>query len=349
MQKGGNIMDKKVEKVFTLIYNNDMLKEGLIKKQTIDEMYEYCTSISGGYTKEEFRKFIDEMYQYVKEKLINKNLSISDEDIKKISGGLQLNNKAISSLLAAITVSTPFVGAAGADNHQKNYNVPEENKTSIVQKIKNFIFRHPLLSATGAASIPITVILGIMLRSKHKKQDTPKQEEPAKEEEIPVKEEEQSTAEEEISEEDKEEGILEVAKDPLAAEEEISEVAKDSLAAEEEEISEEKRRDLGCLREAFELNVQNFSECEEQVMQHVGEDGSYSERVRASFQQMESYFLVLQKNIADEEKILESLRDCRAADGFIKLHRDHKTTVDKLDERYGAVLDKLQNIVNKKK
>ena len=173
-------MDK-VEKVFTLIYNNNRLKEELIKKQTIDEMYEYCTSISGGYTKEEFRKFIDEMYQYVKEKLINKNLSISDEDIKKVSGGLQLNNKAISSLLAAITVSTPFVGAAGADNDQKNDNVPVENKTSIAQKIKDFVFKHPIASATGVASIPITVILGIMLRSQHKEKERPKQEPPEQE------------------------------------------------------------------------------------------------------------------------------------------------------------------------
>ena len=173
-------MDK-VEKVFTLIYNNNRLKEELIKKQTIDEMYEYCTSISGGYTKEEFRKFIDEMYQYVKEELINKNLSISDEDIKKVSGGLQLNNKAISSLLAAITVSTPFVGAAGADNDQKNDNVPVENKTSIAQKIKDFVFKHPIASATGVASIPITVILGIMLKSQHKEKERPKQEPPKQE------------------------------------------------------------------------------------------------------------------------------------------------------------------------
>ena len=349
MQKGGNIMDKKVEKVFTLIYNNDMLKEGLIKKQTIDEMYEYCTSISGGYTKEEFRKFIDEMYQYVKEKLINKNLSISDEDIKKISGGLQLNNKAISSLLAAITVSTPFVGAAGADNHQKNYNVPEENKTSIVQKIKNFIFRHPLLSATGAASIPITVILGIMLRSKHKKQDTPKKEKPTKEEEISVEEGEQPEKEE-VLEEDKEEEISEVVKEPLAAaEEEISEVAKDSLAAEEEEISEEKRRELNYLREAFDLSVDNFGEYESQVMKYIEEDRAYSERIHESFQQMVNCFFMLKQNIKDEGKILESLRACMGVDEFIKLHSDHKTTVGEVDKRYGAVIKELENIGNFKK
>ncbi len=160
-------MDK-VEKVFTLIYNNSKLKEELIKKQTIDEMYEYCTSISGGYTREEFDKFINEMCQYVKEELTNKNLSISDEDMKKVSGGTQLKNKAISSLLAAMTISTPLVGAAS--NNQKNTDIPVESKTSITQKIKDFVSKNPIKTGTTAVGISAMALLGWGLHNKDVKE-----------------------------------------------------------------------------------------------------------------------------------------------------------------------------------
>ncbi len=160
-------MDK-VEKVFTLVYNNSKLKEELIKKQTIDEMYEYCTSISGGYTREEFDKFVNEMCQYVKEELTNKNLSISDEDMKKVLGGTQLKNKAISSLLAAMTISTPLVGAAS--NNQENTDIPVESKTSITQKIKDFVSKNPITTGITSVGIPTMVILGITLQKKNEQE-----------------------------------------------------------------------------------------------------------------------------------------------------------------------------------
>lgn len=162
-------MDK-VEKVFTLIYNDYKLKEELIKKQTIDEMYEYCTSILGGYTKEEFEDFVNKMCQYVKDELTNNNLSISDEDMKKISGGTQLKNKAISSLLAAITISTPLVGAAGSD--QENANVPPENKVSFIQKAKDFVSKDPTKSGVTAAGISLAVMLGVALNRNRKNDAT---------------------------------------------------------------------------------------------------------------------------------------------------------------------------------
>lgn len=168
MGKGANAMNK-VEKVFTLIYNDSKLKEELIKKQTIDEMYEYCTSISDGYTKEEFEKFVNEMCQYVEEELTNKNLSISDEDMKKVSGGTQLKNKAISSLLAAMAISTPLVGAAS--NNQENTDIPVESKTSITQKIKNFVSKNPIKTKATAAGISVMALLGWELHNKNVKEE----------------------------------------------------------------------------------------------------------------------------------------------------------------------------------
>ena len=185
-------MDK-VEKVFTLIYNDSKLKEELIKKQTIDEMYEYCTSISSGYTKEEFNNFVNKMCQYVKDELIANNLSISDDDIKKVSGGAQLKNKAISSLLAAMTISTPLVGAAS--NDQKNTGVPVENKVSITQKIKNFVSKNPIKAGTTAVGISTMVILGVTLHKKNK-QEKKATEEKRKAEERRKAEEERSAQEE---------------------------------------------------------------------------------------------------------------------------------------------------------
>lgn len=61
-------MNKMAEKALIRIYNDPQLREKFICQNTLESMYGYCSSILGGYTKEEFIKFIIEMYDYASQK-----------------------------------------------------------------------------------------------------------------------------------------------------------------------------------------------------------------------------------------------------------------------------------------
>ena len=57
-----------VEQALTKIYNDPELREKFMYQNTLESMYGYCCSILGGYTKEEFSNFINEMYEYASKK-----------------------------------------------------------------------------------------------------------------------------------------------------------------------------------------------------------------------------------------------------------------------------------------
>ena len=62
-----------VEIALTKIYNDPKLRKQFICQNTLESMYWYCSSVLGGYTKEEFRKSINEMYEYASQKNTEKN------------------------------------------------------------------------------------------------------------------------------------------------------------------------------------------------------------------------------------------------------------------------------------
>jgi hypothetical protein len=106
-----------VIKVLEIIASESKLQQELTKKETIEEVYEYLTSISDGYTIDELKEFLLELLKSV--------ANVPEEQLEKTSGGIQLNKKTLSTMLAALTVASPLVGAVGGE--------------TIVQQLKNNI------------------------------------------------------------------------------------------------------------------------------------------------------------------------------------------------------------------
>ncbi len=87
--------------------NNPKYLENIKNFKTSQELYEYCSSISGGYSKEEFDRFIQNIAG------INKKLKLlSDDKLESVSGGLDrkqakdLKGKLEKAAMGAATLST---------------------------------------------------------------------------------------------------------------------------------------------------------------------------------------------------------------------------------------------------
>ena len=76
---------KKFNELMEKINSDESLKKEFSKKTNLDDLYKFCTSILGGYTKEEFEKFITEIYDSVNQKI--ESGEISEEELDKVSGG----------------------------------------------------------------------------------------------------------------------------------------------------------------------------------------------------------------------------------------------------------------------
>lgn len=128
----GIINNDSIEKVFSIIMQDENLQKELTKKKTIDEVYEFCTSISEGYTIEELKDF----------------LSKAEEQLTKVSGGIKLNNKALSTVLATMAIASPLAGAAGQTQDQ-----PQPSKISgFMKSIKEKISKNPAEAAMGGVA-----------------------------------------------------------------------------------------------------------------------------------------------------------------------------------------------------
>ncbi|MDR1627472.1 MAG: hypothetical protein LBR79_01700 [Oscillospiraceae bacterium] len=127
-------MDK-ILKALSIIMENPDLQQELAEKKTTEDAYNYCMSISGGYTIDEFENFLYEFFKVVD--------NIPEEQLEKISGGIKINNKAISTMLAAMTMVSPLAGAAGGKSNEQ---------PSYIQKIKDVAKKPPVVTAIGSSA-----------------------------------------------------------------------------------------------------------------------------------------------------------------------------------------------------
>ena len=79
------------------ISSDPKLTENLVNQKTFDDLYNYCVSVNGGYTKEEFDEYMDDLVSMLEEQAIN-NLQINEDELRNISGGM--NFKAYKNPLA---------------------------------------------------------------------------------------------------------------------------------------------------------------------------------------------------------------------------------------------------------
>lgn len=130
-------------KVFSTIMQDPNLQKELAKKETIEDMYDYCISISGGYTIEQFKEFLHELF-----KIIDK---MPEKQLEKVSGGIKLNNKALSTMLATMAIASPLAGAAGTKGEANATQQPSK-VSSFVKNIKDKVLKHPAETALGGVA-----------------------------------------------------------------------------------------------------------------------------------------------------------------------------------------------------
>ena len=111
-------MNENITKALDIIADDEELSLELINKKTMDEVYDFCVSVYGGYTMEDLDEYMDKVI--TDEQIID---DISNENkLEKISGGKGKNfrNKMMAMSLAPLMLLSPSyspVSAGGGDLH----------------------------------------------------------------------------------------------------------------------------------------------------------------------------------------------------------------------------------------
>jgi hypothetical protein len=157
-------MDKFLKALSVIMANPDLQQE-LAKKETIENVYDYCVSISDGYTIDEFKEFLYELFKTTD--------NIPEWQLEKISGGIKFNNKIFSTMLTAMVMASPL---AKAESKKPN----EPSVISVcVQKIKdeieNIASKHPVETAIvgGGAGVGALLLAAISAHRLSQNTNTP--------------------------------------------------------------------------------------------------------------------------------------------------------------------------------
>ena len=149
--------------VFEKIFSDENLISEFSKKETEEELYEFCKSIDERCTEEDFDEFIFQALEEFYIKSESQKLDLND--LENVAGGMNLNNlvkKGIASTLATLSM----VSGMSAMNH--SFAANEGSKASVSQsqsesrenskfkKIKNFLKNHKL-------GVGIGITLGVIV------------------------------------------------------------------------------------------------------------------------------------------------------------------------------------------
>lgn len=145
---------KSFKELIEKLNSDESLQKEFSKKKNIDDMYKFCTSIVGGYTREEFEEFINQIYNSINQKI--KSGEISEEELSRVNGG----------------------GFFGSDTEENNVIVRTGGTyTAIFHQAEETKARTAAMMLTGIGSIG-SVALGIfntvytMIQEKKQKKQT---------------------------------------------------------------------------------------------------------------------------------------------------------------------------------
>ncbi len=151
MQK--NVSDN-ISLALEKISSDPELTEGLTRQKTFDDLYDFCVSVHGGYTKEEFDEYMDDLVSMLEEQAVN-NLRIDEDELRNISGGFnsKVYKKSIAyslTLFMLLTSVSPSFYAAdgGVDVAKKSpgRSVAPVRKKSFWQRHKKKIIASGVLA-----------------------------------------------------------------------------------------------------------------------------------------------------------------------------------------------------------
>ena len=177
---------KKIEEVFEQMKERPMLMDKFYELEDMDQIYEFFHSVRGGYTKQEFFKYVSDFLDELDELDEFSDSEINAENLSNVAGGAGASKKALAGVLAAMSLfpAAP-TGLYAAENSQNNTNIEakaeeqpkasEENKTkeetkeenkeenqkkksSIFSRIKKFIFKNKGKIALCVAGLVLAAI-----------------------------------------------------------------------------------------------------------------------------------------------------------------------------------------------
>lgn len=158
-------MNKNLGILTEKLLSDKELCEQFIKLNSIDEIYEFCTLIVEGYSKEEFDEFAAAMLEYSDSTLYSE--SLSESKLENISGGLKPGIKVASLALAALTTASGvgIVSASPAANVAKatvNAQITEKVPSkSTWQKVKEFCIKHKRILIAGGIATSLLGGIGV--------------------------------------------------------------------------------------------------------------------------------------------------------------------------------------------
>lgn len=120
----------------------ELIRE-LSMQKTFDELYNFCVSVHGGYKKEEFDEYMDDLVSLLEEESLNSR--VNEDELRNISGGFNSNlyKKSLACSLAFLTLATSVSPAAyGADAGEVAPDVKTEVRGKRIIKKKSFWQRH---------------------------------------------------------------------------------------------------------------------------------------------------------------------------------------------------------------
>ena len=95
---------KKIEEVFDQIMKRPVLMDEFYELESMDQIYEFFSSIRGGYTKQEFFDYISDFLDELDELDEGGSDEISADDLSKVAGGAGLTKKTLASVLASMSL-----------------------------------------------------------------------------------------------------------------------------------------------------------------------------------------------------------------------------------------------------
>lgn len=124
-------MNENLVKLLDTLTENQEILEKFLERDSVEDLYEYCTSIVPGYTLSEFEEFLNALvYEELQQQ-------IDDGDLENIAGGTGTATKTASAMMGSLLLAggaglVPHGEAAGY-NSRSYYN----NNTYMSQKGNN--------------------------------------------------------------------------------------------------------------------------------------------------------------------------------------------------------------------
>lgn len=186
---------KKIEEVFEQIMKRPVLMDEFYELESMDQIYEFFNSISGGYTKQEFFDYISDFLDELDELDERSSNEISTDNLSNVAGGIGVSKKALAGVLASMSLfpaapsglyaiendqNSTVVESKSEETPKTEENKPEEDskteeskseenddkeekeekkKSGFFSKVKKFIFRNKGKIALAVAGLVLAAIV----------------------------------------------------------------------------------------------------------------------------------------------------------------------------------------------